>query len=272
MAQQHVTLDAGRLLIAAEVIDQLTHLAVGDGDGSGAPSKAATALQNELGRALYLQRFFVELDSAGPVVVGAAAYRQVAGPAHLIYFRFRFAETEAQGNWSELLLCGGGVAFIARAAVLVDGSQAGDDRANFQAIVGGAYTGNENQTLTITVSTGGGSGVAEVSWVSTGSEAPDSATVTFGTPVVLGTTGVTLTFDGGTDAVLTIGDQWQLRLTQDPTSPSFAAGGAYDPVGNEDGEVRVPGTGFRLYHVDPPEVKGAAIVDVQLVTEVFNDA
>src|SRR5205823_6256593 len=112
-------------------------------------------------------------------------YRAVEEVTDLLYFIFRFADDEALGTWTEFGLFGGDVAFIARGATLADGTQGGDDRAGTDVVLTGAHAGAENQTLTVTVSTGGGSGVAVVSWVSDGAEPPGSHVVTFGTPVVL---------------------------------------------------------------------------------------
>lgn len=257
-----------RLLVAQAVLPALTHLAVGD----GVPADTDSALAHELARTAYLERTFVVVDPAGALVAGSQAYRAVAGPTNLIYFRFRFLAAEALGAWAEFALFGGGVDYIERAAVLLDSNQSGDDHANDDVVLTGAYTGALSQTLTITVTTGGGTGVAIVSWVSSGSLPAGSATVTFGVPVALGTSGVALTFDGGGDGVLTVGDQWQVRCTIDPASPSTAEGGVYHPVGNEAGQVRVAGYPLRMWRLQTPAVKGAQTVDVKFVVEVLRNA
>jgi len=257
----------GRALLFAAVLEQLTHLAVGD-----QPNPAdETRIEHEIGRTRYLERGFVVADPNGTIHgIEGGPYRRVTEPTDLMYHRFRFLDDEAIGNWTEIGLFGGDVDFIARAALLVDGAQAGDDRAGVDVIATGAYGGAANQTLTVTVTVGGLSGVAEVGWASTGAEPPGSAPVTFGTPVTLGSTGVALVFTGGVDGMLTQGDQWQLRLTIDSASPTFAAGGVYDPLTNEAGQVRTPGLLFRLLHIDPPRPKAAADLDVEIVTKVLN--
>jgi len=271
MAQQNVTSNSGRLLVAESVIDQLTHLAVGIGDGTGPPLATASQLDEEIGRAFYLQRFFVTEDAAGPIPVGAHVYSQSAEATNLIYFRFRFPAAGAQGNWGEMGLFGGNVAFISRGALLVDGGQTGDDRANVDVLVGGGYIDIVNQTLTITCSAGGGSGVAEVSWVSNGPENPDSAVVTLGSPLAIGSTGITLVFTGDGDGVLTQNDVWELRLTTEPDTATFASGGVYDPQNNVNGQVLDSGRLLQLVHIDPPASKGAEEIDVQLVIEVLRE-
>ncbi len=257
-----------RLLVAQAALPTLTHLAVGD----GVPADTASGLAHELARTQYLERAFVVADPAGPLVAAAQAYRAVAEPSHLIYFRFRFQAAEALGAWAEFALVGGGVDYIDRAALLLDSNQSGDDHANEDVALTGAYAGTTNQTITVTVTTGGGTGVAVVSWLSSGSLPAGSATVTFGAPVTLGTSGVALVFDGGGDGLLTLGDQWQVRCTTDPASGSTAEGGVYHPVGNEAGQVRVAGYPLRMWRLETPAVKGAQTVDVKLVVEVLRHA
>lgn len=73
----------------------------------------------------------------------------------------------------------------------VAGANSGDDTASS----GGTYTGSLDQTYTVTVSTGGTPGVAQITTTSTGADSSGPTTVTaFGTPVAVGTLGVTVTF------------------------------------------------------------------------------
>lgn len=279
---------AGRRLVARAMFggltpaESLTHLAVGDGafNINDAIDRGAGGLLHELGRAVFLRKAYVVEDVTGPIVLGDAAYREsvttvddviVPSPTNLLYFIFRFGATEAIGNWTEYALFGGGVSFISRGATLLDGPQAGDDRANLQVVLGGSYSGADNQTITVTVTTGGASGVAVVGWASDGSAGSGSATATFGSAVTITGTGVTLTFDGGADTVLTQGDQWKIRATRDPTSPTFAASGLYDPVGNRNGQVKVNGDIVRVDRVSPADVKGATVIDVKLVHKILTD-
>lgn len=262
---QTVTTDAGRLLMAERLFDVLTHLAVGTGGWPATPA-AATGLVAEIGRVRYLERRYVVEDPTGPLVVAGGVYREVTGPSHLIYLRFQFAADEAVGNWSEFGLFGGAVEYISRSAVLSDGPQAGDDRANVDVILVGTYAPNENQTLTVTCTTGGGS--PQIGWTSTGSLPSGSAAVTFNAPVALGASGLSLIFTGGVDDVLTLNDRWVIRCTRAAESPEYAAGGIYDPVLNEDGQVKTAGTLVRLDHESPAVAKGAVVTDVLLVLEV----
>lgn len=268
MAIQATTADEGRLLISEVLIQLLTHVAVGTGNGTTAPDPTGTGLAQEIGRALYLERAFVVADASGSLHVGSGAYRIVPDSTNLMYLRFRFEEADALGQWSELALIGGGVAFISRGADIVDGPQAGDDRAHMDVLLGGAFSDSVNQNLTITITQGGGSGVAQFGWHST-TGASGSATVVFGTPIALGATGLTVVFTGGTDGVLTLGDQWTIRATTDPDSPTFAAHGVYDAVANLTGQVQARGRTLQLVHMDPPAPKGPDVVDIQLVVEVL---
>ncbi len=268
MADTMFSPPVARLLLAEALFPVLTHLAVGD----GVPASDATGLAHELARTVFLERRFVVVDPTGSIQAASGTYRAVDEPTNLIFFRFRFLDEEALGHWAEFALLGGDVAYLHRAALLLDSNQAGDDRANADVVLTGAYGGTVNQTLTVTVTTGGGSGVAVVSWVSSGPAAPGSATVTFGIPVTLGTTGVALTFDGGTDTVLTNGDQWQVRCTTDPVSAATAAGGVYHPVANEGGQVLTAGLPLRMWRLETPPEKGPQTVDVKFVVEVIRNA
>lgn len=293
------SMDPGRVLIARALIrglplgETLTHLAVGDGsfpvDPDGTPSAidtSLTGLVHEIGRAVYLRRVYVvEVDppDVGPIVLGNASYRESPNdtdpesptfgaqvPTNLVYFIFRFATNEAVGPWTEYALIGGGVRFIARGATLLDGSQGGDDRANAQVILAGGYTGTDSQTVTLTVTTGGGSGVAVLGWTADGSAPSGAHGVAFTVPITITGTGLTITFTGGVDAVLTQGDQWKIRATRAPQSPTFAAGGVYDPVTNRNGQVLVDGAVFRMDRVAPADEKPAAVIDVKLVVRILN--
>jgi hypothetical protein len=286
MPQEAISHDAGRDLLAGLLSPVLTHLAVGDAgvpllDGGGLPlpgMRARTGLNHELGRAAALVKHFVVPDPTGAILAApipggtTARYRIVTEPTNLVYVLFRFLDAQALGAWNEYGLFAGDVAFVARAGTLVNGPQAGDDRAGVNAILAGVYTGVAAQTLTVTVTTGGGSGVAKLGWVSSGAEAAAvNQTVTFGTPVVLGGTGLTLLFtNGGTDSVLTVGDQFLVRCTAGAVTASFAADGMYDPLSHEAGQVLRNGSLMRSYYVTPAEIKGATTVDVQLVVAVLN--
>jgi hypothetical protein len=282
--QASVTNDSGRILVEAAVIERLTHLAVGNGPvvvTGGVlqpPPRAAAALQSEIGRARFLERLFVVEDNDGPLgPFGSQRYSPSPSqaPTNLIFFRFRFQADEGLGNWSEFGIFGDGVAFISKLALLLDGAQAGDDRANLDVSIAGDFVLAVNQTITVTVSTPGGDGVAAISWVSSDPAslpAGGPVIVDFRDPVPIGASGLALVFSGGVDGVLTLGDSWNIHCTTDPDSPTYASGGAYSPALNPDGQVKIPGRLFRLYHRDPPLEKPAVILDVELVTEVLNDA
>lgn len=274
MALRHVSPLVGRLGIAEAVLPHLTHLAVGDGPGGAAPAPGATALQHELGRTRFLERFFVVPDPAGSIIVPGGIYRPSDVPTNEIYFRFRFLAGEALGTWSEFALCGFGVSYVQRGALFLNGPQAGDDLANtIAASLLGSYVGAENQTITVAVTTGGGSGVARVAWTSTGSLPPaTNQLVTFGAPLAVGVSGLSLLFAGGGDGVLTLGDQWVIRATAGAQTTDYASGGVYDPIGNEMGQVLAAGRVFSLAHEDEPQTKGATSVDVQRVFPVLRVA
>lgn len=261
--------DAGRLLLATRLLPDITHLAVGNGVVSGTPPLSATLLTQEIGRVRYTQRFFVEEDPAGTLIFLGALYRQVPGPTNHIYLRWHFEAAEAIGTWTELGIFGGDVLYISRGAVLVDGPQAGDDRANTASVgLSGGYLGPIAQTITCTVVTGGGSGVAVVEF--NGLTESGGIVPVFGTPMTLGGLGLALTFSGGVDSVLTVGDQWLIHATPDPVSGTFAAGGIYHPTGNPGGQVQNPGTLLNLTYVTPGVPKPNAILDVQRVVSVLS--
>ena len=271
--------DAGRLIIANATLPLLTHLAVGTGAWPADPTARATAIRNatrlvqEIGRTRWLERYFVREQPGGPLNVGGIAYVRVESPTNLLFYRFRFLDAEAQGNWTEYGLFGDGVAYVQAGAVILDRPQSGDDRANRDVIVGGNYNETANDTITITVSTGGGNGHAGLNFFSAlHGNVLLLLNVAFGAPIAL-TNGLTVTFTGGADGVLTHGDQWMIRATANPATPTFAAGGVYDPVGNLNGQVLVPGTLFTvaLNAVgDPPDVKGAVTIDLPWIQEVIN--
>ncbi len=76
---------------------------------------------------------------------------------------------EALGPWSELGLFGAGVTYLGAAQTLRDlGGQAGDDRANQAVLLGGLWRLPTSETLTVAVTTGGGSGVTHVAGLVTG--------------------------------------------------------------------------------------------------------
>lgn len=278
--QKSTTCDPGRVLTAEAVIELLTHLAVGTGPVTlvagvlQPPPRPSAELQEEIGRTRYVERFFVEEDVGGPLgPFGEKRYRSSEDVTNLIYMRFRFEADEAAGDWSEMAVFGGVVDFVTRVGLLLDGNQAGDDRANEHVSLAGSFNLDDSQTITVTVSTGGGDGVAQVSWASTGSlPAGGPLTVDFGDPVPIGGSGLVLYFNGGPDDVLTQGDAWLIRCTTDSETPTFAKDGVYDPITNEPGQVKTSGELFRLYHMDPPLDRGDAIFDFELVVEVLNNA
>ena len=295
MAELATTLDTAGVYIGKGAVlgrlptETITHLAVGNGvvTSGGAivpPASNAVGLQNEVGRTLHNQRKFVVEQAGGPIVVGAQAYAESATPTNLIYFLFRFLAAEAQANWSEFLFYADGVEFIARGATLHDADgNAGDDLANFQIILGGGYVNAASQTVSVTCTKAGHGnpgdpgGRAEISWNSPGDIGSGGPTaIDWNVPVAIGG-GVTLLFDGldpgasnPTDKALTLDDKWEIRCTRDPITQVFASGGVYDAATNEAGQVKVDGAPIRMHHVDPPFVKGAAIVDIKVVMEVLN--
>ncbi len=278
------SMDDARILVAQALFEKVTHLAVGSGPVNlNTPIDTARhTLQHEIGRAVVLKKAYVIQDPTGPIVIGAKAYRESVAldennvpqpvPTNLLYFVFRFASNEGLGAWSEYGLYGDGVTFLTRGATLRDGSQGGDDRANRDVTLGGAYTGAASQTITLTVLTGGGTGVAVLGWAADGATGSGSATVNFGVPITLPQSGLTVALSGGVDGVLSQGDQWIIQATRGPQSTTYAAGGVYDPVTNPAGQVRTNGRLVRLDQVAPPDVKGNAVLDVELVHPVLNDA
>lgn len=279
---QWVHTDAGRALVSRALVDglaqaeTLTHLAVGSGAVtlvSGilqAPARSA-GLVGELGRVRYTERKFVVPD-AGGALLADRRYAVSATPTNLLYFLFRFLAAEAQGSWRQLALFGGGVSYLQRGATLLDsGGLAGDDRANAQVVLSGGYTPAESQNITVTCTTGGGSGTAKIDWVSTGDVASGTAVpVTFGTPVPITGSGLALAFSGGADTVLTQGAQWEIRGTRSSQTSLYAAGGVYDPNSNRAGQVLAGGTCIQLGHRSPAFDKDDTAIDVVHIAEVLN--
>lgn len=285
--------DDGRLVVDAAVAPLLTHLAVGTG-GSGTPDKTLHGLVHEIGRVLYLQKTFVVPDAAGAIIIAgptlSGQYSASPTPTPLVYLLFQFQAAQAQGNWNECALCGNGVQYIARGMSIMDtGTQAGDDRANRDVVLIGSFTGAKTMTITLTVTTGGGNGVAHVGWASVDSagatasgtlSAPNIDPTLSGTIVSGGgpstyqipSTGITPTFSGGVDGVLTLGDQWVIKALADSDTPAFASGGVYDPFTNRAGQVRVPGTPFQYVGLSSPFTKGNTIQNVGIVAEVLSNA
>jgi predicted CXXCH cytochrome family protein len=116
----------------------------------------------------------------------------------------------------------------------VEGVHNGDDLGTS----GGIYTGTENQTYTVTISTGGapGSGAA-ITVTSTGADSSGPTPVTaFDTPVVVGTLGVSISFaDGGSGGTPgTVGPAVDPPPANDDTAVS---GGTY--AGTADGTYTV---------------------------------
>lgn len=72
----------------------------------------------------------------------------------------------------------------------------------------GTYTGSENQTYTLTVSTGGGAGTAVINVATSGTDTVSAFTVTgWDTALSVGSLGVQAAFTS-TDATLEVGDSW----------------------------------------------------------------
>jgi hypothetical protein len=275
--QRHT--DAGRVLHQQALVDVLTHIAVGSGavpilGGTLQVPARTSSVVGELGRARIAEKHFVVPDSAGALITPDGRWTAVTTPTNQVYLRALFLEGQAQGNWRQLGLYGGvggdAVSYLERGATLLDvGGLAGDDRANAQVLLSGAYSPGASQRITVTVTTGGGSGVGVVGWVSSGSVASGSATVTFGAAVTIPGSGLALTFSGGIDGVLTLGAQWEIRGTRSAESATFAAGGLYHPLTNPAGQVKVAGQCAATIYRDPPFVKVAAAIDVPLIYEVL---
>lgn len=268
---------AGRAVIAQATAPLLTHLAVGNGAvGAVAPDPLATTLVNEIGRVKYLERFFVTTDPGGAIIVGSTRYSVSATPTNLIYMRFRFLDAEAVGSWTEFGLFGNGVTFVPTALTSEEPyGVIGDDHVNTTDIVlSGAWALAQSGGVFVAVEVGGGSGVAQVSIVSSapGFVGPGASfvPVTFGAALTLGNSGLAVTFTGGADHVLTAGDIFLFSGTLATARAAFAANGIYDALTNPTGQVLVNGSLFRLVHLSPAATKGAATVDVQLVVEVLN--
>lgn len=282
MADQYASIntDAGRALIWAAVAEKITHLAIGSGAvtvTSGVLQKPprSAGLAQELGRVRYLEKKYIVPDPVAGALVDRATgkrYAVSAVPTNQLYLLFRFLSDEAQGFWRQTALFADDIAYLQRGATLLDvGGLAGDDHANHEVVLSGGYTPAESQRITVTCSTAGGSGVAKVGWVSSGSVATAlNVTVTFGTPVPIVGSGLALNFSGGDDGVLTLGAQWEIRGTRSSQTSLFAANGLYDPLTNAAGQVLTAGTCFQLIHRTPAFQKTAAAIDVPIFTEVLH--
>jgi predicted CXXCH cytochrome family protein len=110
---------------------------------------------------------------------------------------------------------------------VADSGNTGDD----QATSGGTYTGTEDQTYTVTVSTGGGPGTAEITVTSTGSDSSGPTTVSaWDSPVVVGTLGATISFS---DAVAASVGSATCSAGADCDDDTATSGGSY--TGPSDG-------------------------------------
>src|SRR5215471_10785314 len=167
MAQQHTFTDVYRIRVADLLMPDITHCAVGDGTVVGAPPKSATALTHEIGRVVYLSRYFVIPQDGGELVFDGVQYTRSTDPTRFIYMAFRFEADEAIGNWTELGIFGNGVIYVAQQVELVAAGVAGDDVLNVDVIVGGSWAAAESGEVDVTVSVGGGDGVAQISWTDT---------------------------------------------------------------------------------------------------------
>jgi len=270
MAQTHTFTDLYRVRVADLLMPDVTHCAVGDGAVTGAPPPAAAELTHEIGRVIYLSRYFVTPQAGGELVFDGVQYTRSDVPTRFIYMAFRFDADEAQGNWSELGIFGNGVEYVAQEAELVAVGVAGDDKLNVDVVLGGSWAAPDSGSVDVTVSTGGGDGVAHVSWTDTIGGGPGGPVpVTFMSPIALGASGATIMFTGGSDGVLTFNDRWRVLGTVGPTRPEYADGGVYDPSGNPQGQVRDPGMLLRLTYMDPVQAKADVFIDVQVVLEVI---
>jgi hypothetical protein len=265
--------DGGRVFVASQLFPELTHLAVGDGTGPLDP--ALLQLRHEIARTRWRSRQYVTPDPAGTINVGTNRYAISAQPTRFLFYRFRFEEDQAQGMWSEVGLFGGGVTYLGAAQTLRDGEgQTGDDRANQQVVLDGLWRLATSETLTVAVLTAGGSGIAVIRVLRAGATFLDSP-VTFDEPLSLSTvdedTGLTLTFTGGGDGVLSLDDTWtiQARAAADDI---YADQGVYNPVTNPLGQVGNPGVLIRYSTLDPAEDKGSGILDLATVVEVIHGA
>jgi len=272
MAQQHTFTDGYRPRAAELIMPDLTHLAVGDGAVSGAPVAAATALEHEIARVRYFTRYFVEQRTGGGLIFDGVEYGLSLVPTRFVYFGFRFLADEAQGNWSELGLFGADVSYVAQQAKLVAQAVTGDDQIDRDVILGGAWAPPASGELSVTVSTGGGDGVAQITWTDPGNLAGGDGgpvPVAWNAPVNLGTSGVSIRFTGGPDGILTVGDRWRVLGTLGPSRPEYAEGGVYNPDSNPGGQVLEPGILMRLSYMDPPQEKVNVFLDVAMIVEVI---
>jgi len=252
------------------LMPDLTHCAVGDGAVSGSPPKNATRLQHEIGRVVYLSRYFVTPATGGELVFDGVQYTRSPDPTRFIYMAFRFEADEAMGNWTELGIFGNGVTYVAQQAELQAIGVSGDDVLNVDVVVGGAWAAAMSGEVDVTVQVAGGDGVAQIAWTDTiGGGGGGPVPVTFQAPIPLGASGTTIMFTGGADGVLTAGDRWRVLGTVGPTREEFAAGGVYDPNGNPQGQVLDPGMLLRLTYMDPPQAKTEVFLDIQVVLEVI---
>ncbi len=98
-------------------------------------------------------------------------------------------------------------------ATAAGGGNTGDDTA----VSGGTYSGANTDTYTVTVTTGGAPGVAEITITSaSGNDNSGPIIVSgFGTGVAVGTKGATITFTDGGDGLLTAGDSWTIGATNE---------------------------------------------------------
>lgn len=122
----------------------------------------------------------------------------------------------------------------------VEGVHNGDDLGTSG---GTSYTGTEDQTYTVTVSTGGAPPTAQITVTSTGTDSSGPTTVTdFDIPIAVGSFGVTISFNdggsGGTPA--SIGPADDLPPANDDSATS---GGTYNGLTNGSYTVTVQNTG-----------------------------
>jgi hypothetical protein len=119
---------------------------------------------------------------------------------------------------------GGGTIPATIGSAQPDSGNTGDDVATS----GGSYTGTEDQTYTVEVTTGGAPGTAQITVTSTGSDSSGPTTVTaWDTPVAVGNYGVTISFSSTVSA--SIGSPVCLTDCLDDTATS---GGTYTGSSN----------------------------------------
>lgn len=184
---------------------------------------------------------------------------------NILAFFFRFLEAQANAEIiKEYGFFADTCEFLSAAigTAAADSGNTGDDTATS----GGTYTGTQNQTYTVEVTTGGAPGTAQITVTSTKGDGSGPHTVTaFGTPIAIGSNGVTISFADGGDTVLTLGDKWTIACTKS-VSGNYAENGVYHPTDNEDGEVKEPGLLYEVKNI--PDYQKQATDTLELICAV----